>query len=336
MYGRRGLEIEFDDDEDDDDEPFIVDIQVQDESTTLDVSDDQLQETVDKEDTNLPQILAVAFACVLEDTVDQLGTISNMAGLPRIRKKNEEGKIDETLEELKRHIGSGNIFDPEILAPAEEALQYQKLLKFQKDVHLVRDILEQTINNLATLNNFDCLVDKINEYQTKRVQEKNFLESARENREKLENLQKAFDIEKSEAEREIQEKSEEIGKIKDEIENTIFENGVKMRYVSKWENSRTELNNFIIDTTEENYLNKIKTLNTEIEREKRINKEIETYISQTQEEYEDKILEWMERYDTEIEQLDMDIQVIKEKIESQQLKYAEVKNTYEEHRKFVE
>lgn len=124
---------------------------------------------------------------------------------------------------------------------------------------------------------------------------------------------------------------EEIAKCKDEIETILFDNTVKKRYIENWENARIEQGFMVCDKNETEQLDIINKYKSEIEKEIRINSELVSYILENQKDIEEGIDNWTRRYETELEERQTEIQVLKDRREEQQKRYEEMLRTYDEH-----
>ncbi|KAF2904088.1 hypothetical protein ILUMI_02083 [Ignelater luminosus] len=286
--------------------------------------------TVNKHEISALQ--AIAAATVLEEAADELAILGKMGDLPNV----EADLTYRTLSQrFSQDIAGGHLFDPETIEPYEIALNKQKFTKFQQDRSFVEKILREAIRDLTTKHHFRSLVIHLTEYDKKFYEENQLLDHEMVNKARLHELQSLLQNERREAMLKIQECSELIGKLKDEYEDQIFENKIKGNYIENWENSRTEQNNFQLDRQEEYYLNIINRVKADIEREVRIDAEIESYITQCQRDYEDGIQYWMERYDKEIEIRDTEIQVLKEKREEQFNRIRELSELYNQHKREI-
>lgn len=104
---------------------------------------------------------------------------------------------------------------------------------------------------------------------------------------------------------------------------------MKLKYVESWEMSRYEANGIKLDWKEDDYTETIREKSNAVDREARIHAEVELFLTEMSQEYEDLILSWMDRYEKEMEQLETDIQILKEKREEQFEQTEQLREEYE-------
>ncbi|XP_018330573.1 dynein regulatory complex protein 9-like [Agrilus planipennis] len=275
----------------------------------------------------LPRLMAMAFACVLDEAAKKLSLILNFDGIPKIESNKTADEVTE---------GEEVVFDHKTLKPIQEMLEYEKIIKFQRDVYFVKKTLDETTKSLLETNSFDYLVTEVSEYKHKRDERNDLLKELEQYKQEIAEFKRKSEEETRLSVVDFQNLRREAMKIGEEIMQDTLTKNAKMRYVSKWQASRQELNYTILINDETKLRNIINTMEREMERENRVHDEIEKFINEQQKEYEEQIDEWIRRYDTEMEQLDLDISVTNEKIEDQEKKNAEIKNKYEERQRFIE
>lgn len=117
-----------------------------------------------------------------------------------------------------------HIFDPETIEPIAIAMARQRVVKFQKDREYVLKLLRETKMEMLRSMSFDCLMKRLMEYQTEKEEEEELLNQMRERRSQLTELQMLLEVEKVKTLDKIQMATEAIGRLKDELEVSIFHN----------------------------------------------------------------------------------------------------------------
>ncbi|XP_018330664.1 dynein regulatory complex protein 9-like [Agrilus planipennis] len=297
----------------------------------------------------LPRLIAEAFACVLDDTVNKLDLIINVGQLPRVKEEEEEEEEEEE-DEDEDHEGEdnaiesqkktdevpGEIYDTVTLERLEDSLERQNLSKFVKDVRFVRNLLKKACNSLVKKNSFDLIVHKVSQYKDYIEKRSQIMKENLQIKKEISDLKKSFVNEKKDALKEIDKIKKETQEMRNSLGLQVIIENTKMHYVQKWETSRNQLNTFILTRQEDQLKDKITRMTVEMEREEKVHEEVEKFLSELEQDYEKQVEEWMERYDREMEQLDYDISVTNEKIEEQEIANAKIKQKYEERQKFIE
>lgn len=93
----------------------------------------------------------------------------------------------------------------------------------------------------------------------------------------------------------------------------VYENDIKYSYIDKWEKARCTQNEVDLDKKEDYFDNIIREFRKNYEVESRINLEIETYLTEMDGKYRDSLEHWIDKYDTDMDAKDLDIQCMKEK-----------------------
>lgn len=173
-------------------------------------------------------------------------------------------------------------------------------------------------------------------YRKADLQEKKLMSDEEKNRTHAHHLRAAVHQKTEDNKNKIVAANETIAQYKDNIETTLFDNALQTRYVESWENARIEQAFLICDQNENELTDIISNYKNEIEKEIRINSEIETYIAENQKDMEEKIDYWMRKYETEMETKTIETQVLKDQREDQAKRYETMSVTYEKHKKEIE
>lgn len=180
---------------------------------------------------------------------------------------------------------------------------------------------------------FDILLDTLGNLQYAKKEEDTLIKEQLYNKTYASTLKNTVKRKTESSQKEIGLINERISKYRDEMESFLFDNALKLRYVENWENARIEQGYMLCDQQEEELTNKINKYKNEIEKEIRINAEIESYIAENQKDMEDAIESWTHRYETELEEKQTQIQMYKEKRDEQQKRYKAMLVDFDKHAK---
>ncbi|XP_031345232.1 dynein regulatory complex protein 9 [Photinus pyralis] len=288
--------------------------------------------TEDKYATLSP-VVAIACATVLEDAIDQLTILGKIGDLPTVSADFTQ-KTPE--ERFGSYVAEVQVFDPETIEPYEESMKKAKYVNFQTDRSYIETVLGEVMKSLVKSGSYGCLIDHINQHNANVKMENDILETHKENLEMYHGLEENLERQREESLVELQQLSKSIGKLKDQIEDLKIENAIKLNYVKNWEEARLDQNNYALDHSEASYTRTIEDTKSDIEKEIRINVEIESFITETEQDYAQQIQYWMDRYDNEIEARDTEIQVLKEKREEQFNRLQELSLIYEKRKEEIE
>ncbi|KAK4880373.1 hypothetical protein RN001_008519 [Aquatica leii] len=293
--------------------------------------DDSIDECTndDFESYCLPTIISMACATVLEDAIDELAILGKIGTFAKVSAEYQYQSVEER---CSSYIPETQLYDPETIATYEEAMLRARYIKFQRDRSFVEKVLYETMSSLVKNNEFVCLKKYVDQHYTNINNEDEVFRCYDLNQETFNNLENLLEQERFQNNAKLQKLSETIGNLKDKIEDVCLENRVKLRYVKEWEESRLEQNDLQLDYAEVFYTRSINNFKTDIDREMRINAEIEGFILEIQQDHTQQIQHWMERYDTEIEVRDTEIQMLKEKREDQFNRLHQLSELFEQHR----
>lgn len=212
---------------------------------------------------------------------------------------------------------------------------YKQTIISKNSRQYLEDILIQIKNELRDNQSFNNLLMYLRDFRRTEKEEENLIKKESDNRNLSNQLNRAVNKTIEDTKEQAQNANKKIAKCKDDIETMLFDNALKIRYVDQWENARIEQGLMICDKNENEQQEIIDQYKNEIEKEIRINIEIENYITENQKDIEESIENWMQRYDTELEEKVMQIQTLKDKKEEQEIKYKQMLLDYEVHGKEI-
>lgn len=197
-------------------------------------------------------------------------------------------------------------------------------------------ILTRVKDELYENNTFESLKDFLEQFHHTETEEQTLLSDESYNKAHAAMLKTTVKRKLEDSQKEIIRVNEIIAKCKDQMETFLFDNALKMRYLENWENARIEQGYMTCDKNEQELTDVINKYKNEIEKEIRINAEIQSYLAENQKDMEESIEGWMNRYESELEEKQIQIQTYKDKREDQKKRYDNMLVTYENHSKEIQ
>ncbi|PNF40858.1 hypothetical protein B7P43_G15934 [Cryptotermes secundus] len=197
-------------------------------------------------------------------------------------------------------------------------------------------ILQKTLEELKLKKSFKTLV-KVSELEVQQQNEEAELISAEERNVKETNkLHNILEGDLKKGMDKMNKKSDTIAWLKDEIHDTLFMNDLKFKYISKWERAREEQNGARLSHSEKRLQDRLIDLQDSTDMELRSHVEIEMYLKQAITNLEAEIERWMEKYNTELEDRETELQNLQAK---RAMKYKELQalaSLYQERQKEID
>ncbi|XP_075983199.1 dynein regulatory complex protein 9-like [Anticarsia gemmatalis] len=122
-----------------------------------------------------------------------------------------------------------------------------------------------------------------------------------------------------------------IEKLKSQVEDAALVSETKSRYIDNWQVARTEQNHQFILDKESGPSDEIKYFRQRFDHEQRVHSEVELLTNINITEALNKVDFWMDKYDKDMEALDLKIQLMKNQYQSQTDVRKEMEETIEKH-----
>jgi len=303
---------------------------------------------------------AIHVSVILEDCIDQLAILGRIMPNSNDTDKSENNEIVELIEQQKalearyeQLLGEPKGKDTEKAIKdvnSEIRLNTQAInksfrrnkfvedagQKVQQDRQFLSDVLETTLSEIKTTRSFNALVDAVTTEKNKKTELQAIVAREEESRKRVKQLQKAIVENRKEHESELQQRNELIAHLKDELQETKAKTTMESRYIKKDADVRVGCSQKKCTNTEQELKDEIFALNQQIENEARCNQEIETFLRAHHYLLEEKVEYWMDKYDTDVEHKQNELDTLKSTKASDLARLQELTQKYHEYSKVVE
>ncbi|KAM3931808.1 dynein regulatory complex protein 9 [Leptodactylus fuscus] len=297
---------------------------------------------------SLPVMEVLRVCTVLEDSLDQLSVLgyimpvsyqgrNNIIGseISKILKdqRQMEGNFEELiaaradiqltsspplskLQDLKEQVqeASENLKMSNVQftkAARQNPLTSDNLKKVQADRQFAADIMVDLLMELETTGSFQSIQHSVASEKEKKANLYNTITREQEGRKKIKLLQKQIHDIKQEKKAELQSRTELIAHLKDQLQEMKAKTSMEGKYVKKdteLQVSQTQKKCSIAESDLQMDLQKIKE---KMDEEIRVHVEIENFLRQHQQELEEKLEYWMEKYDKDTEEKQAELNALK-------------------------
>lgn len=208
--------------------------------------------------------------------------------------------------------------------------------KIQMDQRFLSDVLESTLREIKETSTFNTLVDAVNQEKTKKTELQAIVAREEASRKRVKQLQRAIIDNRKEQETELQNRSELIAYLKDQLQETKAKTSMEGKYIKKDAEVRVTISQKKCMQTEKELKDEIQQLNLQVENEARCNTEIESFLRQHHTLLEEKVERWMDKYDNDVEDKQNELDSLKSNKASDLAKLQELTQKYHEYSKVVE
>ncbi|XP_068137395.1 dynein regulatory complex protein 9 [Hyperolius riggenbachi] len=214
-------------------------------------------------------------------------------------------QVHETSEKLKK---SNEQFTK---AAKQSPLTSDNLKKVQADRQFAADVIADMLMELETSGSFQSLQYAVAMEKEKKAHFYNTIEREQEGRKKIKALQKQLQDVRQEKKAELQSRNELIAHLKDQLQEMKAKTSMEDKYVKKdvdLQVSQTQKKCGIVESDLQMEIQKVKEKRDE---EIRVHIEIENFLRQHQQELEEKLEYWMEKYDKDTEEKQAELNDLK-------------------------
>lgn len=160
----------------------------------------------------LPEDISRSAAVILQECLEEITILRKMKGV----------EVDNVVLEYisLQEQYSAPKYDMDLILTNQNA-EALNIRKFKKEVSWIEKLLEKTVSNLKSMNNFDDLLRIMNEQETNRETENSILLSRKFNQNEILRLRQCIYSEREAALKRVQQLTEKLGNFKDEL-NVMF------------------------------------------------------------------------------------------------------------------
>ncbi|CAK1583374.1 unnamed protein product [Parnassius mnemosyne] len=268
--------------------------------------------------------MACLFATVLEDAITSMRILGECNNTLRVTKT--MAAMDELLA-LKFSVAPAPISDPlQKIDPSDLERGEYKLNKLESDRNFLLNVLTSTYFDLSLKRRYQA----INDYANQMIDRENYffslLEVEARNRTARRELNRQIRQQRVHVKSVTYDTDMAIEKLKTQVEDAALNAEIQTRYVENWERSRTEQHQQNIADKESPPSNTIESYKMRIDHEQRVHSEFELLTNIIINETLEKVENWMNKYDKDMEAMDLKIQIMR----------ADYENTLEERLKLEE
>ncbi|XP_002154128.2 dynein regulatory complex protein 9 isoform X1 [Hydra vulgaris] len=310
-------------------------------------------------ENKLTPLEAIHVVSALEDCVDQLFVLNSViAGKPEINQEKvdtltrllEQRKLLEAqyVELISPEKSQDEYLENELTKKIHKnTLEINKFMrinkshedsgqKIHKDLHFVLNVLESTLLEVKSQHTFNSLVEIVEKEKENKKKIQDVISKEEESRKRLKQLQKAVIDTKKEQEIELENKNELIANLKDKLQEIKAKTNMEVRYLKKDAEVRLACFQKKSKIAEQDLRNELATLNRQVEDESRCNVEIETFLRLQHTLLEEKVEYWMNKYDTDVENKQLELDNLKQTKLADLTRLQELTETFFEYSKVIE
>lgn len=218
--------------------------------------------------------------------------------------------------------------------------EYTNSRKLTKNICFIHNILYNALMELERFRNVNLFLQTMKVVETEVEDADNLSFAFVSNIQRLTNVSRELRDSYRKNQQIYNRKLEDIFRVKQAYENLVLYSDIKLRHNHNWERDRCYLSKFRNTGREREVTTYVAEYSQKIMSENRIHDEISTFLTETANDHNFKIDEWMENYDQELERLDgkiFEIKVDREKWEMEfKLLNKEYNGRSEEIRKWLE
>ncbi|XP_022817898.1 IQ domain-containing protein G-like [Spodoptera litura] len=277
----------------------------------------------------LPFLLSAFFATIFEDVLAQVWILENCNNGLKIQKMMADM---DYLTAIKYNVRRNEVNDELDGVNAQNLNSVVfKIKKLDTDRKFLNNVMTATYLSLAQTHSFEPLSKCINsileldEYRLQIAEE--------ENKNKLirKELSKQLRQQHNHIRTVLYDTDVTIDKLRTQVEDSVLYSEVRGRYIDNWQRARTEQHNQSIYDTEHKPASVIEYYKKRSDHEIRIHTEVDTLVSIAINEILQRIEEWMDKYDKDMEAIDLNIQRKKNDYQDTRERRKRLEETFEKH-----
>ncbi|CAG9565230.1 unnamed protein product [Danaus chrysippus] len=281
------------------------------------------------EKKGLTYLQSSLFATILEDTVTEMRILLECNNVLRAEKAHSDMAM---LLRLKYRIKQPEVTDElEDIDPHNLEIDKYKLDKLDSDRMTVINVIVATYKNLIQSKNYVALEDHVNGVLSTDNYRLELAEEETRNRIMRKELNKQLRQQRNHMKSVIYDTEAVIEELNLKVEDATLHAEICSRYVDRWQVARTEQHHQAIHDKEAAPSTIIEYYKHRADNEQRVHAEIELLFSISINETLEKVEEWMAKYDKDMENIDLKIQIKKNEYYDMLDKRIHLEETIEKH-----
>ncbi|XP_063831132.1 dynein regulatory complex protein 9-like [Ostrinia nubilalis] len=269
------------------------------------------------------------FASVLEDTITELRVLAETNNELRILKAWSDMGV---LRSIKYGIDLPPVTDElEGIDPRNLGCNEYKLNKLDADRKLAINVVIGTYKDLSMHRTYSALHNHVKSIIQLDTYREELEEDEAKNRILRHDLMKQMRQQRNHIKSVLYDTDATIDDLKTLVEDALLYSECRSRYVDNWQRARTEQHVQTIKDTEKGPSESIEYYKQRTDHEQRVHSEVEVLINIAINETLEKVDQWMNKYDKDMEGIDLKIQIRKNEYQNMYDKRVGLEETIEKH-----
>ncbi|CAG4984567.1 unnamed protein product [Colias eurytheme] len=281
----------------------------------------------------LSYLQASLFASVVEDIITQIRILVECNNELRIIKTMSDMKL---LLALKYRVVQPKVTDElASIDPINLDCNEYKLNKLDADRKFFANAMATIYVDLSLHNRYEALKDTVDAMVGVLEYRVAIAEEEIKNRGIRHECNKQLRQQRNHIKSVIYDTNATIEKLKNKVEDATLNAETESRYIENWQRARTEQHLQTIHDTEENPSRTIEYYKQRTDHEQRVHTEVELLINIIINETLEKVEDWMNKYDKDMEGIDLKIQIKKNEYQNMYDRRVNLEQTIENHDKLM-
>ncbi|XP_059155336.1 dynein regulatory complex protein 9-like [Physella acuta] len=264
------------------------------------------------------------YQSVLAKKIELLGTTKNAGKLLSVEKE-----VMDAGGDLKN---SAYVFGRTL---KQNPLTADNLMKIQEDRSYVERIIADTMTELVQKCSFQTMVEAVKAERHRKASLQSTILQEQEGRKRVKELQKQLMDVKRSKETEIQQRKEMISHLKDQLQEMKAKTTMEGKYIKKCADVAVAQSQKRCNMTEKQMKDEIERLQHTLDEENRAHKEIVNFLQGHQTDLEKKLDFWIEKYETDKEAKQKELDTLKQTKAKDLEKLQELTKLYKEYEQIV-
>ncbi|CAL1542881.1 unnamed protein product [Lymnaea stagnalis] len=264
------------------------------------------------------------YQSVLIKKIEMLGVTKNPEKLLNIEKEvlNAGGDLKNSTHIFGRTL-------------KQNPLTADNLNKIQDDRAYVENVVTATMTELVQNCSFESLIEAVRAEKQRKASLQSTIQKEQDGRKKVKELQKQLIDVKKEREVEVQQRKEMISHLKDQLQEMKAKTNMEGKYIKKCADVAVAQSQKKCFLTEKEMKDEIEKLHHKTDEENRAHKEILKYLQEHQSDLEKKLDFWIEKYETDKEAKQKELDTLKQTKAKDLEKLQELTKLYKEYEQIV-
>ncbi|XP_065163777.1 dynein regulatory complex protein 9-like isoform X1 [Atheta coriaria] len=181
----------------------------------------------------------------------------------------------------------------------------------QNDYKTAITIFEELKNEISQHSTFNSLVNFVEQKEEGTHELNRAKLKAKQTQHTLKVLKNEIAVEKNKINEETQALNVQLGMLKDQYQDELWEQGVKLRYSTDWLQAQSKQHEIQLEKNAHDLKNQVDQLEKTLEQEHRVHDELEDFYSMKLGEYIQQLVYWVDKYEHDKNDYDQRIATIK-------------------------